>query len=259
MNTKQVQCLNFFVDSLEAIRKKNQVLLMGLVDWIMQSDYQSISGAYQTIKSTKYSAQGYMESLNIVSDIKGRVYDAGYASALIDLAKLYGDRSSAFAEISGIKTSYKDEILSILLERGILLHKELAGELGISKSQLNATIKLMNSSSVKLINAEEVSKYKLYSLTPIAYKYAKEKKDGLVQAMDIGKRTRENVYYFILGVKTGRSQCYGDETENIFRQVGKTFESTISNCYYYENDSSQNNYSSRRFVKTNRYRFLKEG
>ena len=253
MNTKQVQELNFFVDSLEASHKKNHALLIRLVDWIMQSDYQSISDAYQAIKSTKYSVQGYMESLDIVSDIKGRVYDAGYASALIDLAKLYGDRSSAFAEISGIKTSYKDEILSILLERGILLHKELAGELGISKSQLNATIKLMNSSSVKLINAEEVSKYKLYSLTPIAYKYVKEKKNGLSQATDTGKRTRENVYYFMLGVKTGMSQWYGDENENIFRQVGKSVESTICNNYY-ETNSSQYNYNNKGFFKTNHYR-----
>lgn len=253
MNTKQVQSLNFFADALEVIRRKNRILLTELVDWIMQSDYRSICDAYQMIKSTKYSVQGYMETLDIASDVKGRVYDAGYASALIDLAKLYGDRSSAFAEISGVKTGYKDEILSILLERGTLLHKELAAELGVSKSQLNATIKLMNSSSVKLINAEGVSKYKLYSLTPIAYKYAKEKKKGLGKMPDDEKRTRENVYYYMLGVKTGVSQQYGDEPENIFRQAGKVAESTINNSYYFESDSRQYNYNSKESGKIKLY------
>ena len=145
-NTKS----EFFADSLEVIRKKNRFLLLELTEWILNSDYQSADGAYQTLKTTKYSVQGYMEALDMEEDIKGKVFDAGYVSALTDLM--------------------------ILFERGTLLHKELASELGVSSSALNAIIKLMNFTSVKVIKAERCSKYKWYSLTPLAYKYVKEKK-----------------------------------------------------------------------------------
>lgn len=177
MNTERVQVINFFTDNQGLIREKNRTLLVELVDGMLQADYESVKEGCRLINPTKYSIQGFLESLDLDGKIKGKLYDAGYAAALLDVARLYGEQSDKFAEIESIKTGYKEAILSILYERGTLLHKELAQELGISPSNLNAKIKLVNASSVQLVKVDGESKYKWYSLTPIAYKYMKEKKN----------------------------------------------------------------------------------
>ena len=85
--------------------------------------------------------------------------------------QIYLNKVSAQKEIDKIKTKYKDDVLRILMKNRIMFHKDLAGALGVSPSGLNAIIKQMNASSVKLINTDNASKFKLYSLTPVAYQY----------------------------------------------------------------------------------------
>ena len=75
-----------------------------------------------------------------------------------------------------------------------MFHKDLANAIGVSPSGLNAVIKQMNAYPVKTINIQDVSKYKLYSMTPVAYRYCmktykKEQNRRLVWAPDKGQIT----------------------------------------------------------------------
>ncbi len=203
MNGNQVQASNFYADDLKVLHKNNQKLLSLLVDLLVDADYKGVNDMWTAVKSTKYSIQGYLEMAECPDEVKDKVYDAGYTSALIDLARLYGKRSVTYVDIANIKTGYKERILTVLFERGTLLHKELAAALNVSASGLNAIIKLMNGTSVKMINIEEVSKYKLYSLTPIAYKYIKENRPAAKKP--VADKITESEYsrYFMLGVSAG--------------------------------------------------------
>lgn len=127
----------------------------------------------------RYSAQGYLEESKVAKKEKETFVQIGYEYALLDVMQMYLEKLNVQNEIQQISTKYKDEVLSVLAKRGTMLHGDLASTIEVSASGLNAIIKRMNATSVKLINVEEVSKYKLYSITPIAYKYITESKPEL--------------------------------------------------------------------------------
>lgn len=162
---------NFFVDNPKDIKDGTQQMMCKLLDYIVESDYVKIDSLLKESKVMRYSIQGYEEDVDISDEIKEKLMSAGYASALVDAMQLYVEKISAQNEILKVNTKYKNTVLRILEKRGTLLHGDLASALGVSPSALNAIIKQMNGTSVKLISVEQISKYKLYSLTPIAYKY----------------------------------------------------------------------------------------
>lgn len=162
---------NFFSDGSEEIQEKTRRLIRKLMDLMVESDYVEINKLLQASKKMRYSIQGYEEEVDVSKELKAMLKSAGYTTALMDVMQLYVEKLNAQNEILKVKTKYRDTILRILAERGTLLHGDLAKILLVSTSALNAIIKQMNATSVKLINVEEVSKYKLYSITPVAYKY----------------------------------------------------------------------------------------
>lgn len=176
---------NFFADESENIQEKTQDLAKLLVELMVEANFSEINCLLQETKVMSYSIQGYIESLKLADKEKDMLLHAGYNSALLDLMRLYTKKLYVQEEINRIKTGYKDKVLRILDKRGTLLHKDLAGELKVTPSGLTAIIKQMNATSVKLINTEEFSKFKMYSLTAIARYYIEksmsDKTDGYIQ------------------------------------------------------------------------------
>lgn len=166
---------NFMVDEPEKIREKTQKLVKILTESLTEADFTEIAHLLQETKSMSYSIQGYLERLQLAKREKDMLMHAGYNSALLDMMRLYTANLYMQEEIKKVTTKYRDMILRILDKRGTLLHKDLAAELMIAPNNLTAIIKQMNATSVKLIHVEEFSKFKSYSLTPIARQYIKKR------------------------------------------------------------------------------------
>lgn len=176
MNTYQENySSNFMVDEPEKIKEKTQKLVKILAETLTEADFTEIAHLLQETKSMSYSIQGYLESLQLAKREKDMLMHAGYNSALLDMMRLYTVNLYTQEEIKKVTTKHRDMILRILNKRGTLLHKDLAAELLITPNNLTAVIKQMNAISVKLIHVEEFSKFKAYSLTPVARQYIEKR------------------------------------------------------------------------------------
>lgn len=162
---------NFSVDCPDKIRVKTQDFIRKVTDTMSESSFDGIYDLFLETKFMSYSIQGYMDNSNTDDTTKKMLFYSGYNSALIDLLRIYSAKMHTQVEIRNIKTSYRDNLLQTLNKRGSLLHKDLAMELMVSPSGLTAIIKQMNATSVRLINIEKISKFKIYSLTPIGRQY----------------------------------------------------------------------------------------
>ncbi len=193
-HTETYTC-NFFTENPELIREKTQRLMRKLMESVADCDFAQVNQLLQDSKSMRYSIQGYKEELTVAPEIKEMLTSAGYATAIIDAMQLYTEKLHAQNEIFKIKTKYRDKLLQVLAERGTLLHSDLASALGVSPSGLNAIIRQMDAVSVKLVRTETVSKYKLYSITPTAYKYimSQKTKEQTKKVRDIPLQ-RDNFY-----------------------------------------------------------------
>lgn len=169
-NYTEVWC-NFFENGQPDIKSKAARLSRWLTELIVENDFAGINEMYAATKNTRYSAQSYLEEISENGEEKEKVVCAGYIYALIDLMQQYIEKLSTENEIYKVKTQYRDSVLYIIAKKGNILHKDLAAALGVSPSALTAIIKLINGTSVRLINVNEVSKYKIYSLTPAAFQY----------------------------------------------------------------------------------------
>ena len=158
------------------ILKKTQSLFKEVMSTFTESDFDQMNCLLQNIKPMNYSIQAYLETVDTLDKSKDIIMYAGYNMALLDMMKSYTSLLQNQTEIQKVKTTYRDEILLTLKKRGTLLHKDLASELGISNSGLTAVMQQMNATAVKLVNVEEFSKFKTYSLTPIARQYAEKPK-----------------------------------------------------------------------------------
>lgn len=194
MDTKRDQTtVDFFADDIREISKKTQKLIKKSIGLFAEGEFDEVRDLLEDSKVMRYSVQAYIESLAIENQEKDMLVQAGYVSAVIDSMQLYIDELKVEKEVQKIPTRYKEELLCILKKRGTLLHKDLAAELRVSDNGLTPIIKKMNSTSVRLINVEEISKYKLYSLTPVANQYVvkrllnKPKND---KTIDIGSIVR---------------------------------------------------------------------
>lgn len=164
---------NFFSETPENIADKNRKFSRYLVNLLLESDDAELTMLQQKSKNIRYSVQGYLEEIATPDIEKQKIFNAGYASALIDIMQLYTEERHVHNEILKINTKYRDDALRTLADRGPMLHRDLAIALKISASGLTAVIKQLNATNVKLINVEVFSKYKLYSITSQAYKYIK--------------------------------------------------------------------------------------
>lgn len=163
--------INFSLDEEKDLNERVRSSIKSFVNLLLESDYEQIETFYKAMKPARNSGQAYLQEVKIEEQIKKRIFDIGYCMALLDSMQLYSEKISVQREIDGIKTKYKNDIILILMEKRIMFHKDLAGAIGVSPSGLSAVIKQMNASSVKLINIDEISKFKLYSLSPAAYQY----------------------------------------------------------------------------------------
>lgn len=182
--------LNFFKDDSTQLRRKNRIFMKDVFERVMARDRESIERLYLESSGTRYSIQGYLESVSSEVADSDRIVAAGYAAAIEDFMQLFLQRKDVDESIKRIRTSYKHKILCILKERGSILHKDLAAEINVSPSGLNAIIKMMHETDIQLINIDKVSKYKIYSLTPIAYQYLCQK--DTVKATE-NQRTKSTV------------------------------------------------------------------
>lgn len=171
MNNYQEYLLNFYTDNTDTAETKTRKLIQNLLDLMSNHNYNEIKQLFQAIKPMRYSGQSYMESLTIPDSEKDMLFNIGYTHAMMDIMQFYTEKLNVEDEIQKVVTKHRDATLSILAKRGTVFHKDLASAIGVSASGLTAVIKQINSSSVKLINVETISKYKLYSLTPAAHKY----------------------------------------------------------------------------------------
>lgn len=217
---------NFFLDSTKEIRAKTRRLAKKMADLFAESKYEEVQILLEEARPMRYSLQGCIDSIEIDDDKKNMLVQAGYNSAIIDTLQLYMNEVNIQKEIQSIPTQYKDKLLHILKKRGTLLHKDLAAELGVSASELTDLIRKMNSTSVKLINVEAVSKYKLYSLTPIANQYIKkhfldERKSDKIE---VPKRTE--------AAQNRLKKCNIIEGINVYYTVHNEI-SVLNNAYIY--------------------------
>lgn len=162
---------NFFKASQKEMQEKLQGLIKKIIKLLIDTNYREMERLFEECKPVRYSAQGYLEKSKIPNDEKKTLVNAGYVYGMLDVMQMYLRELNAHNEIQQVNTKYRDEILSVLSKTGTMLHGDLASAIGVSASGLNAVIKKMNATSVKLIHVEEVSKYKLYSVTPVAYNY----------------------------------------------------------------------------------------
>lgn len=200
MNTYQEKyASNFMVDEPEKIREKTQRLIKMLTETLTEENFTEIDHLLQETKPMSYSIQRYLEKLQLEKNEKDMLMHAGYNSALLDMMRLYTAKLYAQEEIQKVTTKYRDTILRILDKRGTLLHKDLAVELMTTPNNLTAIIKQMNATSVKLIHVEEFSKFKAYSLTPIARQYIEKR---MPDTPIDRKSNRIPVGYVVVGQKT---------------------------------------------------------
>lgn len=213
MEKKQELMLNFFVDDSADAKIKAKKLLRKMIDMIADSDFEEMQRLYKQVKNIKYSGQGYMEEIGNLDEEKSMIFNVGYVYATIDAMQSYIEKNSAENEIHKVKTKYRDEIFRILAKRGTMFHKDLAAAIRVSPSGLNAVIKQINATSVKLISVEEISKFKLYSLTPIAYQYiVKHNIDNYLLAK---KESDKYAYDYCVYVKSSYKESALKQKENI--------------------------------------------
>ncbi len=178
MTIRNDYVINYFCDDKQKIEKNIYKIYLEYISGITEKKLDIIKDLYQKVKALKYAGQGYIESFDHLEEKYEYLINIGYVNALIDSMQKYIQKLDREDDILKVNTKYKQPILKALGMKGCLLHKDLAAWLGISTSALNAVIGRMNRQKTKLINIECVSKYKLYSLTPAAYQYAK--KNGLL-------------------------------------------------------------------------------
>lgn len=177
---------NFFKASPKEMQEKARGLARQMVDFLIETNCGEMSLLFEECKSMRYSAQGYLEESKVAKNERETLVQTGYQCALMDVMQMYLEHLNTQYEVQKISTKYRDEVLSVLAKRGTMLHGDLASAIEVSASGLNAVIKRMNATPVKLISVEEVSKYKLYSITPIAYKYITECKPELTVQIEMG-------------------------------------------------------------------------
>lgn len=196
MNTYQEKYVsNFMVDGPEKIREKTQRLIKTLAETLTEADFTEINHLLQEVKPMGYSIQGYLERLHLAKDEKDMLMHAGYNSALLDMMRLYTANLYEQEEIQKVTTKYRNMILRILAKRGTLLHKDLAAELMTTPNNLTAIIKQMNATTVKLIHVEEFSKFKAYSLTPIARQYIEKS----IPNISIERKPKQRPVGYVVG------------------------------------------------------------
>ncbi len=207
------RAVNFFKDDALEMRERIGNLSRIMMKFITESKFNEIERLFQECKAMRYSAQGYLEACTVPENEKAVLANAGYTRALMDIMQLYLNLCMLQNEIWQIKTKYKNEILSVLAQKGTLLHKDLACMIGVSASGLTAIIKQMNATRVKTINVEEVSKFKLYSITPAAYKYIMQNMPDLPRD-EYENRQKENYYRDLVAIKKKMEGMRMDNREN---------------------------------------------
>ncbi len=173
MTLQREENVNFFISSKEEIQEQCRGWMKSFMEAIAGSDFEAVSEIYEKLRAAKYSGQSYLDDLEEEKRDMRQAY-AGYLFAMADSAQLYTRKLQEKREIQNIKTKYRDMIIRTLKEYSVMFHKNLAVILGVSPSELTAVIKLMNPPEIKLINVNHVSKYTIYSLTPVANRYAAE-------------------------------------------------------------------------------------
>lgn len=171
MATREDIIISFFDTEPKTIKKEAKAWLKTMMAYIDSTEVARLEELYKSCKYIRYAAKDYLDESKVSGTEKDLLTSIGYTNALIDVMQLYTEQKFEECELKKINTKYKYPILKILAEKGTLLHKDLASLLGVTPSGLTAVIQKMNATSVKVINIEEISKYKLYSLTALAYKY----------------------------------------------------------------------------------------
>ena len=191
---KEEYAFSFFKASQDEMQKKTQGLSKRIVELIAEADFSELGNLQQECKHMRYSAQGYLEESKIPDAIRDTLVNVGYTTALLDMIQMYLQKLTIQNEMQQIKTKYRNAVLSILAKNGTMLHKDLACAIGVSASGLTAVIKQMNATAVQTVQVKEVSKFKLYTITPAAYKYALYNIPNLT--LDVAAEgLKENVYF----------------------------------------------------------------
>ncbi|MDE5939273.1 MAG: hypothetical protein K2H37_09355 [Lachnospiraceae bacterium] len=199
---KEKYAINFFKADQEEMRRKTQGLSRILVEFIVKAAFGELEKIQQECKQMRYSAQGYLEESNVPPEEKSTLVNIGYVNALLDVEQMYLQKLTIQNEMQQIKTRYKNAILASLVKRGTMLHKDLACAIGVSVSGLTAVIKQMNATSVPTIRVEEVSKYKLYSITPAAYQYVMRCMPGLLPEIETRNREKEVYFDYVMAARS---------------------------------------------------------
>ncbi len=220
---KKEYVFDFFKDNQEEIQRKIQILSKKIIELMTEPNFDELGKLLLECKSIGYSAQGYLEEAGSSGEEHSMLVDIGYARALLDMMQMYLQKLTIQNEIQQIRTKYRDKVLSVLVKSGTLLHKDLASAVGVSASGLTAIIKQMNETAVKMVHIEEVSKFKLYSVTPAAYQYVIQKMPGL--AIEIEPRTDRNDLYLRYALEISRMiKCKKEmELEKEYKEKAELF------------------------------------
>lgn len=186
---------NFFVDELENIEIKMRQMAQTIIVFIVESKFDDIKLFWKINRFIRNSGQAYLQEQDVDDRIKRYIYSVGYSDAILDSVQMYIEKTTEEREIDKIKTKYRDSIFRILTERRTIFHGDLAKALNVSTSALNDIIKHMNASSVRLVKIERISKYTLYSLTPVAYQYYMKNRSQTIPPKPTRKVEIEDLNY----------------------------------------------------------------
>ncbi|MCI8322274.1 MAG: hypothetical protein HFI54_01215 [Lachnospiraceae bacterium] len=199
---KEKYVINFFKADQDEMQRKTRGFSKIMVELIAEAAFGELEKLQQECKQMRYSAQGYLEDSKVSPEEKNTLVNIGYINALLDVEQMYLQKLTIQNEMQQIKTRYKNAILAALVKAGTMLHKDLACAIGVSASGLTAVIKQMNATSVPTIRVEEVSKYKLYSITPAAYQYITHYMPGMLPEMETGNREQEVYFDYVMAVRS---------------------------------------------------------
>lgn len=143
-------------------------------DILSTSDFRQLEILTQELKEVPFFLNAIMEKKEQeLGDQANIIFEMGSICGLLELCERIYKNNSAVSDSKKVKTIYKDQILMILHEEGMILHKRLAELLGVSPSNLSNIIKRLLKEDISLISVQELGKFKYYMLTSTGSQYVR--------------------------------------------------------------------------------------
>lgn len=161
---------------IEMLSKGRMELETILNEAILKQHYDKLEVIKDQCEGLPFSIAQFMESAEKQQgDEANIIFDMGYTLALYNLITSLSSQKKKENKIVKARSGYRDVILKFIYDKGPILHKDLAGELGISISNLSNVIQRIQNDDVPLIQTNPTGKYKYYLLTEDGREYVENR------------------------------------------------------------------------------------